>query len=114
MRGAEVRLARGSARPRSGDQPHLPPRLRTAAHARGQPQVHDLDGIALGLVAVGALVFLAEGLGEPADRLRAARAGAERYRELVGLPLILEIGAPLDLHVAPVALDAQQRLRLAL
>src|SRR5262249_12661060 len=74
----------------------------------------DLDGIALGLVAVGALMLLAKGLGEPGNRVRATRAGAERYRELVGLSLVLEVGAPLDLHMAPVALGTQERLRLAL
>src|SRR5215472_11876962 len=114
MRGAEVGLTWGGACPRSGDQPHFSPRLGTAVYARGQPQIDDLDGIALGLVAVGALVLLAKGLGEPGDRVRAARARAERYRELIGLPLVLEVGAPLDLHIAPVALGAQERLRLTL
>src|SRR5215469_5619946 len=49
-----------------------------------------------------------------AQRPRATRAGAERYRELIGLSLVLEVGAPLDLHMAPVALGTQERLRLAL
>src|SRR5215469_3592684 len=114
MRGAEVGLTCGGARPRSGDQPHFSSRLGTAVHARGQPQIDDLDGIALGLVAVGALMLLAKGLGEPGNRVRATRAGAERYRELIGLSLVLEVGAPLDLHMAPVALGTQERLHLAL
>src|SRR5262244_4433968 len=107
MRGAEVGLTCGGARPRSGDQPHFSSRIGPAVHARGQPQIDDLDGIALGFVAVSALVLLAKGLGEPGNRVRAARARAERYRELIGLSLVLEVGAPLDLHIAPVTLGAQ-------
>src|SRR5262249_45590549 len=114
MRGAEVGLKAGVALPCSGYHTHSSSRIGPAVHARGQPQIDDLYGIALGFVAVSALVLLAKGLGEPGNRVRAARARAERYRELIGLSLVLEVGAPLDLHMAPVALGTQERLRLAL
>src|SRR5882672_1394810 len=113
--GTEVGLALAAAGPRTGYEAGLATHVRGPAHARGQAQVDDLDRVALGLVAVGALVLLVERLGEAAERVEADGGGSQGDTELEGLPLVLEIRAALDLHaVRAVALRAQQGLRLPL
>ena len=55
-----------------------------AQHARGEPQVHHLDGIALRLVAVGPLVLEAEAGGQLAQGL-VGPGRRQRHRQLEGL-----------------------------